>query len=160
MSEEIQYKFLKLSSGDGIICKTVDDCSNLFDRKTISVTDPIVLNPVRVPRGDILVESYIMYPWFSFSEEKHYVISTGQIIFVSNVEERLKQNYIQYLKTQEEKEQEKDDDPIIIEDDDDEENESLLDQLLNALGEDIHEDTERHDDFIAGRSRRTSRTIH
>ena len=54
MSEELQYKFLKLSSGDGIICKTTDDCSNLFDRKTISITDPIVLNPVRVPRGDVL----------------------------------------------------------------------------------------------------------
>ena len=159
MSEELQYKFLKLSSGDGIICKTTDDCSNLFDRKTISITDPIVLNPIRVPRGDVLVESYIMYPWFSFSEEKEYVISTGQIIFVSNVEDRLKQNYIQYLKTQEEKEQENDDDPIIIEEDDDEENESLFDKLLNALGEEIHEE-ERHDDFIAGRSRRTSRTIH
>jgi len=157
--ENPYYKYLKLSSGDGIICKTTDDCSKLFDKKTISITDPIVLNPIRVPRGDVLVESYIMYPWFSFSEEKEYVISTGQIIFVSNVEDRLKQNYIQYLKTQEEKEQEKDDDPIIIDDDEEEENESLLDQLLNALGEEIHEE-ERHDDFITGRTRRTSRTIH
>jgi hypothetical protein len=159
MSEDIQYKYLKLSTGDNIVCKTDDDCKNLFDRNTISVSDPVVLNAVRVPRGEVLVESYIMYPWFSFSKEKTYEISTKQIILAVNINDNLKENYIGYLKTQEEKEKEDNDDPIII-DDDEEENESLLDQLLNALGEDIHEDTERHDDFIAGRSRRTSRTIH
>jgi hypothetical protein len=159
MSEDIQYKYLKLSTGDNIVCKTDDDCKNLFDRNTISVSDPVVLNAVRVPRGEVLVESYIMYPWFSFSEEKIYEISTKQIILAVNINDNLKENYIGYLKTQEEKEKENNDDPIII-DDDEEENESLLDQLLNALGDDIHEDTERHDDFIAGRSRRTSRTIH
>ena len=159
MSEDIQYKYLKLSTGDNIVCKTDDDCRNLFDRNTISVSDPVVLNAVRVPRGEVLVESYIMYPWFSFSKEKIYEISTKQIILAVNINDNLKENYIGYLKTQEEKEKEDDDDPIIIEEDD-EETQSLFDKLLNALGDDIHEDTERHDDFIAGRSRRTSRTIH
>ena len=159
MPEDIQYKYLKLSTGDNIVCKTDDDCTNLFDRNTISVSDPVVLNAVRVPRGEVLVESYIMYPWFSFSEEKTYEISTKQIILAVNINDNLKENYIGYLKTQEEKEKENDDDPIIIEEDD-EETQSLFDKLLNALGDDIHEDTERHDDFIIGRSRRTSRTIH
>jgi hypothetical protein len=160
MSEDIQYKYLKLSTGDNIVCKTDDDCKNLFDRNTISVSDPVVLNAVRVPRGEVLVESYIMYPWFSFSEEKIYEISTKQIILAVNINDNLKENYIGYLKTQEEKEKERDDDPIIIDDEDDEETQSLFDKLLNALGDDIHEDTERHDDFITGRTRRTSRTIH
>jgi hypothetical protein len=159
MPEDIQYKYLKLSTGDNIVCKTDDDCKNLFDRNTISVSDPVVLNAVRVPRGEVLVESYIMYPWFSFSEEKIYEISTKQIILAVNINDNLKENYIGYLKTQEEKEKERDDDPIIIDDEDDEETQSLFDKLLNALGDDIHEE-ERHDDFITGRTRRTSRTIH
>lgn len=160
MSEDIQYKYLKLTSGDGIICTTTDDLTNLFEKSSISVTDPIVLNPIRVPRGEVLVESYIMYPLFSFSSENIYEIPTKQIVLVVNIKDNLKDNYIQYLKTQEETEKEEDDDPIIIEEDNDEETQSLFDKLLNALGEDIHEDTERHDDFIIGRSRRTSRTIH
>jgi hypothetical protein len=159
MSEDIQYKYLKLTSGDGIICTTTDDLTNLFEKTSISVTDPIVLNPIRVPRGEVLVESYIMYPFFSFSNETIYEIPTKQIVLAVTIKDTLKDTYLQYLKTQAEKEKEEDDDPIII-DDDEEENESLLDQLLNALGDDIHEENERHDDFITGRTRRTSRILH
>lgn len=160
MSENIQYKYLRLTSGDGIICTTSDDLTDLYEKKSISVNDPIVLNPIRVPRGEVLVESYIMYPLFSFSSETTFEIPTSQIVLAVSIKDNLKHNYIEYLKTQEEKEKEDDDSIIVEEDEDEEENQSLFDKLLNALGDDFHEENERHDDITAGKIRRTSRLLH
>jgi len=85
MEKDIYFKYIKLVSGDNIVCTTTDNCENVYKQKTISVTDPVVLNPIRIPKGDVLVESYVMYPWFSFSEEIEYKIPTSQVVLVVNL---------------------------------------------------------------------------
>lgn len=106
MQKDIYFKYIKLSSGDSIVCTTTDNCKNIYRKKTITVNDPVVLNPVRMPRGDVLVESYIMYPWFSFSDDTEYKIPTNQVVLVVGIKDGLKKNYLRYLSLQKQDEEE------------------------------------------------------
>lgn len=156
--DDLYYKYIKLTSGDGIICTTLDNYENIYDLKTIKVSNPVVLNPIRIPRGDVLVESYIMYPWFSFSEETEYTLSTTQILFAVNIKETLKKNYLTYLSNREDE-----GDDELIDDDEFEEDEELFNALLNTLGDEIHEDKENQesgDGSNIGRVGRTTRRLH
>jgi hypothetical protein len=129
MEKDIYFKYIKLVSGDNIVCTTTDNCENVYKQKTISVTDPVVLNPIRIPKGDVLVESYVMYPWFSFSEEIEYKIPTSQVVLVVNIKDNLKKNYLRYLAMQD-----NDDDitegDLFVDGDEDE-----IDEFLNEMGE-------------------------
>ena len=112
--ENPYYKYLKLSSGDNIICTTTDDCENIYDRKSIKVTQPVILSAIRMPSSRGIVESYIMYPLFTFTEEEEYIIPTSQIVLAINIKENLKNNYLTYLSQREEE----DDDELVADDDD------------------------------------------
>jgi hypothetical protein len=129
MEKDIYFKYIKLVSGDNIVCTTTDNCENVYKQKTISVTDPVVLNPIRIPKGDVLIESYVMYPWFSFSEEIEYKIPTSQVVLVVNIKDNLKKNYLRYLAMQD-----NDDDitegDLFVDGDEDE-----IDEFLNEMGE-------------------------
>jgi hypothetical protein len=129
MEKDIYFKYIKLVSGDNIVCTTTDNCENVYKQKTISVTDPVVLNPIRIPKGDVLVESYVMYPWFSFSEEIEYKIPTSQVVLVVNIKDNLKKNYLRYLAMQDNDVDITDSD-LFVDDDEDE-----LDEFLNEMGE-------------------------
>ena len=129
MEKDIYFKYIKLVSGDNIVCTTTDNCENVYKQKTISVTDPVVLNPIRIPKGNVLIESYVMYPWFSFSEEIEYKIPTSQVVLVVNIKDNLKKNYLRYLAMQD-----NDDDitegDLFVDGDEDE-----IDEFLNEMGE-------------------------
>jgi hypothetical protein len=129
MEKDIYFKYIKLVSGDNIVCTTTDNCENVYKQKTISVTDPVVLNPIRIPKGDVLVESYVMYPWFSFSEEIEYKIPTSQVVLVVNIKDNLKKNYLRYLAMQDNDDDITDGD-LFVDDDEDE-----IDEFLNEMGE-------------------------
>jgi hypothetical protein len=112
--EDLYYKYLKLSSGDNIICMTTDNCEDIYDRKIIQVTQPVILSAIRMPSSRGVVESYIMYPLFSFSGEEVYTIPTSQIVLVINIKENLKNNYLTYLSERDEEE-----DVLVSDDDED-----------------------------------------
>jgi hypothetical protein len=129
MEKDIYFKYIKLVSGDNIVCTTTDNCENVYKQKTISVTDPVVLNPIRIPKGDVLVESYVMYPWFSFSEEIEYKIPTSQVVLVVNIKDNLKKNYLRYLAMQDNDDDITDGDLFV------DDNEDEIDEFLNEMGE-------------------------
>ena len=129
MEKDIYFNYIKLVSGDNIVCTTTDNWENVYKQKTISVTDPVVLNPIRIPKGDVLVESYVMYPWFSFSEEIEYKIPTSQVVLVVNIKDNLKKNYLRYLAMQDNDDDITDGD-LFVDDDEDE-----IDEFLNEMGE-------------------------
>ena len=136
--ENPYYKYLKLSSGDNIICTTTDDCEDIYDRKSIKVTQPVILSAIRMPSSRGIVESYIMYPLFTFTEEEEYVIPTSQIVLAINIKENLKNNYLTYLSQREEE-----DDELVADDEDElEDEEETIDEFLNRLGDEINEDKE------------------
>ena len=137
--EDLYYKYLKLSSGDNIICMTTDNCEDIYDKKTIQVTQPVILSAIRMPSSRGVVESYIMYPLFSFSGEEVYTIPTSQIVLVMNIKENLKNNYLTYLSERDEEE-----DLLIPDDDEDviETGEETIEEFLNRLGDETNEDKE------------------
>ena len=154
--ENPYYKYLKLSSGDNIICTTTDDCEDIYDKKTIKVTQPVILSAIRMPSSRGIVESYIMYPLFTFTEEEEYIIPTSQIVLAINIKENLKNNYLTYLSQQEEE-----DDELVADDDEDEE--ETIDEFLNRLGDEINEDKETKEygeGILVGRVGRNPKRYH
>jgi len=139
-------KILKLTSGEDIVCKTFDECKDLKDRN-ILISDPVILNQIRVPRGDMIVESYILSPWSALSAANVFEISTSHIIVATDIKETLKDNYITFVDATHD-----------IEDSEDEEKKSLdkleeiVDKFINTLEEEHNENKEP--------PKRRGRTLH
>ena len=72
---DLHYRYLKLSNGDNIICKTEDDCSNIYSKQTISISDPVIVNHLRIPRGHMIVETYGLTAWAAFVEQTVFIIN-------------------------------------------------------------------------------------
>ena len=140
-------KILKLTSGEDIICKTFDECKDLKGRN-ISITDPVVLNQIRMPRGDMIVESYILSPWVSLANTAIFEISTDHIIVAADTKETLKDNYIKFIDSREASEiseaeaKELDTDQI----------QEIVDKFINTLEEEHNENKEP--------PKRRGRTLH
>lgn len=96
-TENLHYKYLKLTNGENIICTTDNDCSKLRKSKTISVVDPVILTPIRYPRGTSIIEGYVFQPWIKFVTETVFEIPVDTIIVASDVEEKLKESYLNFL---------------------------------------------------------------
>jgi len=94
---DLHYRYLKLTNGDNIICKTEDDCSNIYTKQTISITDPVMVNHMRIPRGHMIVETYGLTAWAAFVEENVFNIPTNTIVMSANINENARKNYIEYI---------------------------------------------------------------
>ena len=140
-------KILKLTSGEDIICKTFDECKDLKGRN-ISITDPVVLNQIRMPRGDMIVESYILSPWVALGTTESFEISTDHIIVAVDTKETLKDNYIKFIDSRSVPEisevEEKDLDTEQIQE--------IVDKFINTLEEEPNENKEL--------PKRRGRTLH
>ena len=162
MENTTYYNLLKLSSGDNVICSTEDSCENFVDKKMLSITNPVVLNVLRMPKGRNLVESYVLIPWFSFASNDIYEISTDQIITAIDIKETLVKNYLDYLEQRDKEEEElkavQEEELSVSEE---KELQTVFDNMIEKLGEQIEEEeNDGRDEFIFGRNRRGTRTIH
>lgn len=95
------YKLLKLNNGEDLVCKTEENLS-LTDKQSIIIQDPMVLNQVRVPYGQGIVESYTLSPWMALCENEFYEIPVQYIIVAADIKETLKENYIKYVQDRKE----------------------------------------------------------
>ena len=156
MDDALYYKMLKLVNGDTIICRTDDSCINLYDRPFINIIEPIMLNLLRIPRENSIVESYILIPWLSFAENDILEIPTSQILVASTPKKELISNYIEYTMNRG-----KDDSSLSEEDLDEDETEDILEEMLNAIqrGEEDAEEEERDRGTDRG-SKRSTRILH
>jgi len=140
-------KILKLTSGEDIVCKTFDECKDLKGRN-ISITDPVVLNQIRMPRGDMIVESYILSPWVSLANTAIFEISTDHIIVAADTKETLKDNYIKFIDSREASEISEAEAKEL----DTEQIQEIVDKFINTLEEEHNENKEP--------PKRRGRTIH
>ena len=157
--EKVNYKFLRLTSGDSIICKTTDDCKQLTGKRIISVTDPVILNMLRLPKDGVLIESYVLFPLFSFSEENVYEIPVHQIVVATNIKESLKNNYLEYIMYRDNK------DELYAESDDAEEtDEEIIEELFEKFEQSLGDVNDENNDDTGERdiriNRGTRRTLH
>ena len=152
--EKVNYKFLRLTSGDSIICKTTDDCKQLTGKRIISVSDPVILNMLRLPRDGVLIESYVLFPLFSFSEENVYEIPVHQIVVATNIKESLKNNYLEYIMYRDNK------DELYAESDDAEEtDEEIIEELFEKFEQSLGDVNDENNDDAGERDIRIDRGI-
>jgi hypothetical protein len=150
--EKVNYKFLRLTSGDSIICKTTDDCKQLTGKRIISVSDPVILNMLRLPRDGVLIESYVLFPLFSFSEENVYEIPVHQIVVATNIKESLKNNYLEYIMYRDNK------DELYAESDDAEEtDEEIIEELFEKFEQSLGDVNDENNDDAGERDIRIDR---
>jgi hypothetical protein len=150
--EKVNYKFLRLTSGDSIICKTTDDCKQLTGKRIISVTDPVILNMLRLPKDGVLIESYVLFPLFSFSEENVYEIPVHQIVVATNIKESLKNNYLEYIMYRDNK------DELYAESDDAEEtDEEIIEELFEKFEQSLGDVNDENNDDAGERDIRIDR---
>lgn len=157
MDENINYKLMKLTSGETIVCSTEDSCEDLTEKKTITIVNPVALNHVRIPRGTVLVESYIMLPWMSFTENNTFNVSTSQIIVAATIKEELRKNYIDYIISRSNDSSEEDDEEFL-----EVSGEESLDEFLEQLEKEIgnHENEDQDSREESGRHIRGNRILH
>jgi hypothetical protein len=155
MSEGLYYKFLKLTTGEGIICTTDDTCDDWYERKTIAILNPVTLNSIKFPKEDMLVESYLLYPWLSFTEDSVIEIPTSKIVVVLNLKPGLIKNYQEYIMYR------KSDDSENYDSEYTEEEQEIIDEIMNNLEESIdqYEESDQDDSATRG-NRRSTRILH
>lgn len=170
--ENTTIVLVKLLSGDNLICETENDYEYFLDKRSITIVNPVILNILRMPRGDKLLESYVMMPWFGFAKFETYTIPTNKIITIMEVQESIKDNYFEFVENRKAELYENSNEETAenIEDsffqnntgEDERDIESFLENVIEKLGEQIEEDeeSEGRDSFILGRFKRGTRTLH
>lgn len=161
MNDNLYYRYVKLTTGDCLVCKTEDEYKNVHDLKTIKLIDPVVLTPFRLPKEEVMIESYIMYPWFSFSEDSEYTISTQQVVFCVSIKEKLKDNYLAFLDQRKEQATALETEPTTDEEVN-EITEEMIEQFFNELGDTLNEEetTDGRDEFASRARRGNTRIVH
>jgi hypothetical protein len=96
LMSEPDYKLLKLSTGDTIICMIQPEC-NIFTNESVFVINPIVVDVMKVPAEDGFYETCIMYAWNSFSSDEACEIATMHILACTNPTANIKEYYLKYL---------------------------------------------------------------
>ena len=137
-------KILKLTSGEDIVCKTFDECKDLKDRN-ITITDPVILHQIRMPKGDMIVESYILSPWSALSAANVFEISADHIIVATDIKETLKDNYFTFVDAKNEIEDSEDEDEEKQpkkQSLDSKKLEEIVDRFINTLEEEHNENIE------------------
>lgn len=145
---------LKLTSGETVIGH-VDNHSNIYDRRFVTIKNPAILNHMRIPKGNFLIESYILLPWCSFSSEEYFNIPTSQIITAAKVKEELKNNYIDFIMRKNDKSSSEEETVLDFDEDDG------MEEFMNTLegrSEDDETGEEENEDDRTTRRRGTGST--
>ena len=80
-------KFLKLTNGENIIVSTDDNCETFVDKEFIDIVDPVLISSFRFPKGNMVVESFIMQPWIKMAVKDVMRIPVKNIVVATDVQE-------------------------------------------------------------------------
>ena len=145
------FKILKLVSGEDIVCTIENYSRNIRQREYIVVKNPVLLNQVRIPRGPVIVESYILSPWVALSPNEEFEIPTQHIIVVSDAKETLQDNYNTFIESRKNN--------LESADTDDDSDFDLDETIDNFLKRNESED-DAEDEIETYRGNSSGRTIH
>lgn len=97
MKTKLNYKFLKLTNGDDIICTLDTDTTKLKQNEKLFVVDPVLVVRMRYPRGMSMVEGYVFQPWVSYAAQSVFEIPAWSIVTSADLEDKIKNTYIKYI---------------------------------------------------------------
>lgn len=90
-------RFFKLVSGENIIGSTETNCEDLDVVSIVKIDNPVLVNSVRFPKGNMIYESFVMQPFIALSLQKNVDILSRHVIFTTEVKETVKDQYLDYL---------------------------------------------------------------
>jgi hypothetical protein len=93
----MQCKFLKLTNGDDIIAMVNDEYISTTTASHIQIQDPVMVSSARFPRGNMIVETYLMQPWIKLSRSNIMVIPTSTIVAAVDITDSAIEQYNQFL---------------------------------------------------------------
>ena len=163
--EELNVVLIKLANGENVICETCENCESFINEKFIEIYNPVLLNVLRIPKGSRLIESYMMLPWFGFSNADKCQVAVDKIITMVYVDGTVKENYIEYIENSKADSETSEELSVSFEDTPNDVNmeiEEFLENVIERIGEHIEEDEEYEgrDDYNNRGIRRSTRTLH
>ena len=163
--EELNVVLIKLANGENVICETCENCESFINEKFIEIYNPVLLNVLRIPKGSRLIESYMMLPWFGFSNADKCQVAVDKIITMVYVDGTVKENYIEYIENSKADSETSEELSVSFEDTPSDVNmeiEEFLENVIERIGEHIEEDEEYEgrDDSNNRGIRRSTRTLH
>ena len=86
-------KFLKLTNGENIIVSTDDDCKTFINKEFIDIVDPVLISSFRFPKGNMVVESFVMQPWIKMAKKDVMRLPVNNIVVATDVQEMAVSQY-------------------------------------------------------------------
>lgn len=96
----MQYKFLKLTNGEDIIAMVSDEFMAATTASHVQIQDPVLISSARFPRGEMIVETYLMQPWIKLSRSNVVVIPSVSIIAAVDITDSAIEQYNDFLDMQ------------------------------------------------------------
>jgi len=94
---QLYKKFFKLNNGEDIICCTDDNCENITNKSLINIVDPVVVHSIRIPRGGMIFETFMMKPWIPFGDDTVVSILTNSIVAIVNPDKKIIEQYDNFM---------------------------------------------------------------
>jgi len=95
----MQCKFLKLTNGEDIIAMVNDEHLSTT-ASYVQIQDPVMINSARFPRGNMIIETYLMQPWIKLSKSNIMVIPTTTIVAAVDITDSAIEQYNEFLALQ------------------------------------------------------------
>lgn len=102
MNQENFYKYVKLMTGEEIICRFDQDVLNFKYNDLVTIYDPVTIKILRYPKGNDMVEGYMLYPWVKFVEENVFMIPMRMMVSIASIDEKMRKTYISFIKQEKE----------------------------------------------------------
>lgn len=96
----MQYKFLKLTNGDDIIAMVNDEFLSTTSMSHVQIQDPVQISSARFPKGNMIMETYLMQPWIKLSRSNIMVIPTTTIVAAVDITDSAIEQYNEFLDMQ------------------------------------------------------------
>ena len=90
-------KLIKIITGENIICFTDNEENDLILKPSINIKEPVIINSVVIPRGNMAVETHIMSKWIKMTKSDEVKIPSRNIITMVDVTDSVEEQYRLFL---------------------------------------------------------------
>ena len=90
-------KLIKIITGENIICFTDNEENDLILKPSINIKEPVIINSVVIPRGNMAVETHIMSKWIKMTKSDEVKIPSKNIITMVDVTDSVEEQYRLFL---------------------------------------------------------------
>lgn len=137
--------WVKLSSGESILCQTEGELENLYSDAIVAVMHPMFVQQNRMLVSGNMVETFSLMPWRNYSDDEVFNIVGDHIITAAEPSEKMRRLYEEILTERDDQSQEYDETSDDLD---------LAQQLIQALQESYDEDDEEDDQEKTRKPRR------